>query len=159
MPDPLRIMIVEDEALLLMQLEAMLEDEGYNVVGTAMSSREAFTVARETNPDLALVDIHLLDGPTGVDVARHLKVSGDTLVVFITANAKRIPDDFVGAAGVISKPFSENGLRAALAYLSECIRKPPPDAPFPPEFAMAPAYQTYLATYAPVTGPLPSASD
>jgi hypothetical protein len=62
----------------------------------------------------------------------------------MTANAKRIPDDYVGAAGVISKPFSQNGMAAALRFLWECIRHPPPQATLPQEFKLAPSFDEYL---------------
>ena len=50
MHEPLRILIVEDEAVLMMQLETIFEDEGHLVVGTAMSSNEAIEVARQPSP-------------------------------------------------------------------------------------------------------------
>ncbi len=144
MSDPLRVLIVEDEALLLMQLEMTLEDEGHIIVGTAMSSAEAINVAEQTRPDLAFVDIHLLDGPTGLTVAQHLRAKGETLVVFVTANAKRVPDDYVGAAGLIAKPYSQNGIVSAIKYLHQCIRRPPPRIDLPLGFTLAPAYRQYL---------------
>jgi len=144
MSDPLRILIVEDEAILLMQLEAMFEDEGHIVVGTAMSSTEAIEVARQTKPDIAIVDIHLLDGSSGLEVARHLRASGETLVVFVTANAKRVPEDYEGAVGLISKPYSQAGMSAAIKYLDECLRRPPPQRDRPQEFKLAPAYLEHL---------------
>lgn len=141
MDEPLRVMIVEDEALLLMQLESTIEDEGHDVVGTAMTSGEAIALARLVEPDIAFVDLHLLDGPTGIYVARHLRASDKTLVVFITANATRIPEDYEGAAGIVSKPFSQAGITACIRYLSECVRRPPPQRPVPTELRIAPAYQ------------------
>lgn len=144
MDKPLKILIVEDEAVLLMQLEALLEDEGHKVVATAMSSREAIELTEQTQPDLIFVDVHLLDGPTGVDIARHFRDSSNMTVVFMTANAKRIPEDYVGAAGVISKPFSQNGMTAAIRYLWQCIRRPPPELARPQEFVLAPAFDDYL---------------
>ena len=144
MHEPLRILIVEDEAILLMQLEAMFEDGGHLVVGTAMSSVEAIEVARQTKPDIAIVDIHLLDGSSGMDVARHLRASGETLVVFVTANAKKVPDDYEGAIGLISKPYSQAGMTAAIKYLDECLRRPPPQQALPQEFKLAPAYLQHL---------------
>ena len=144
MSDPLRVLIVEDEALLLMQLEMMLEDEGHLVVGTAMSSAEAISVAEQTRPDLAFVDIHLLDGPTGVMVAEHLRTMDETAVVFVTANAKRVPEDYVGAVGLIAKPYSRHGITAAIKYLHECIRRPPPSVALPLGFTLAPSFQDYM---------------
>lgn len=145
MSNPLKILIVEDEPVLLMQLEMMFEEEGHEVVGTAMSSDEAILIAQSTQPELAFVDIHLLDGPTGLDVARHLVRSGETLVVFVTANAKRVPEDYEGAAGVISKPYTQAGISAAVRFLQECLRQPPPTTLPPDGFTLAPAYRRHLA--------------
>ncbi len=146
MSEPLRVLIVEDEALLLMQLEMILEDAGHIVVGTAMSASEAIKVAEKTRPDLAFVDVHLLDGPTGLTVAQHLRSVDDTLVVFLTANAKRIPDDYAGAAGVIAKPYSQAGITAAIAFIHECIRQPPPTTDLPLGFTLGPSYRRFLPT-------------
>jgi CheY-like chemotaxis protein len=90
---PLRILIVEDEILIALELESLLQDLGHDVVGMAASSRDALSLGQELKPDLAFVDIHLADGPTGVDVARHLAAQHQVTVLFMTANTKRIPED------------------------------------------------------------------
>jgi len=113
----LRILIVEDEILIGLELESLLQDLGHEVLGVASSSSEAIALGNDLRPDLAFVDIHLVDGPTGVDVARRLAEQGVT-VLFMTANAKRIPEDFAGAKGVIAKPYTERGVRQALAYVT-----------------------------------------
>ncbi len=115
---PLRILIVEDEFLIALELECLLQDAGHDVVGIAASSSEANALARDLSPDLAFVDIHLADGLTGIDVARNLSGEHGVTVLFMTANAKRIPEDFAGARGVIAKPYTERGVREALAYLT-----------------------------------------
>jgi CheY-like chemotaxis protein len=112
----LRILIVEDEILIALELESLLQDAGHCIVGIAASSREAVASGTELRPDLAFVDIHLSDGPTGVEVARHLAEEGIT-VLFMTANAKRIPEDCAGAHGVISKPYTERGVHQAIDYI------------------------------------------
>ena len=114
---PLRILVVEDEILIALELESLLQDLGHDVVGIAASSEDGFTLGQDLKPDLAFVDIHLADGPTGVDVARHLAAQHQVTVLFMTANAKRIPEDFAGAWGVIAKPYTERGVREALAYV------------------------------------------
>src|ERR687890_86310 len=114
---PLRILVVEDEILIALELESLLQDLGHDVVGIAASSKDALSLGRELKPDLAFVDIHLADGPTGVDVARYLADEHQVTVLFMTANAKRIPEDFAGAWGVIAKPYTERGVREALAYV------------------------------------------
>ena len=114
---PLRILIVEDEFLIALELESLLQDEGHDVVGIAASSDEAIALGQQFAPDLALVDIHLADGLTGVDVARRLTDEHHVTVLFMTANAKRIPEDFVEAHGVIAKPYTERGVHQALDYV------------------------------------------
>ncbi|MBU4239704.1 MAG: response regulator, partial [Alphaproteobacteria bacterium] len=61
-----RILIIEDEALVAMELRFVLEDLGHEVVGVATTAKGARDMAREIDVDLALVDIHLSDGPTGI---------------------------------------------------------------------------------------------
>jgi DNA-binding response OmpR family regulator len=114
---PLRILVVEEEILIALELESLLQDAGHDVVGIATSFEDAVVMGRNMSPDLAFVDIHLSDGPTGVDVCRHLKSELGVTVLFMTANAKRIPEDFAGACGVIAKPYTERGVREALAYV------------------------------------------
>jgi DNA-binding response OmpR family regulator len=114
---PLRILVVEDEILIALELESLLQDAGHDVVGIAACHEDALTIARELSPDLAFVDIHLADGPTGVDVSRRLTGELGVTVLFMTANTKRIPHDCAGACGVIAKPYTERGVREALAYV------------------------------------------
>lgn len=116
--DPsLRILIVEDEILIALELESLLQDAGHEVVGIAASSDEALALGADLGPDLAFVDIHLADGPTGVEAARRLARERGITVLFMTANAKRIPDDFAEAHGVIAKPYTERGVLQALDYV------------------------------------------
>jgi DNA-binding response OmpR family regulator len=146
MIEPLKVLIVEDEALLAMELESLIEEAGHTVVGWATSSAEAATMADSTDADIAFVDIHLTDGPTGVDVARHIGETKNSMVVFMTANPKRIPDHFAGAIGVIAKPYTMNGLASALRYLQEGVRRPPPRAVLPAGFTLSPAFEEMWAS-------------
>ncbi len=134
----LRILVVEDEALIALELEFLLEDLGHVTVGIAASSAEAIALGRSTAPDVALVDIHLFDGPTGVEVARALSADPRTTVVFMTANAKRIPDDFAGAFGVIAKPYSERVVASTLDYVAGHRSGRGPVQPCPDGFLRAP---------------------
>jgi CheY-like chemotaxis protein len=124
---PLRILVVEDEILIALELESLLQDLGHDVVGIAASSEDALALGQELKPDLAFVDIHLADGPTGVDVARHLAAQHQVTVLFMTANAKRVPEDFAGAWGVIAKPYTERGVREALSYVMAGQHREPDD--------------------------------
>lgn len=145
MPEPLKVLIVEDEALLAMELENLIAEAGHTVIGCAVSLAEARRLIDTEDADLALVDIHLSDGPTGIAVADYIRSATRSTVVFLTANPKRIPQDFAGAAGVIAKPYTVNGLTAALRYMEEGVRRPPPTGPRPVGFSLSPDYAAVWA--------------
>lgn len=138
------ILIVEDEVLLAMELESEVEDAGHKVVGIAGDSREAIELADTTSPEFAFVDIQLLDGPTGVDVGRHL--SAKTIpFVFVSGNLKRIPEDFAGAIGAIEKPYTMNGLQNAMQFLQGFVEGRLDLATTPPSLVLSPAVLATLA--------------
>lgn len=145
-PD-LRVLIVEDQALLAMELELVLSESGCDVVGCAMDRDGALAIAERDRPDLALVDINLLDGMTGPDIARELVKEYGSAVVFLTANPEQIPDGFAGALGAVSKPFDEVTIRGVVAFARHFIRHGAMGAP-PRRFSPAPwlaAPQTGIA--------------
>ena len=138
---PLSILIVEDEALLAMDIEAMVDDAGHRVAGEAASLFDVQTLADALCPDLAFVDIQLARSTNGLDVCREIQRKWpEPYIVFVTANPKKIPDDFVGAHGVITKPFSRNGLMSAMRYIEEGVCDPPPVSPQPASFIASPAF-------------------
>ena len=138
--DPIEVLIVEDEILLAAELGFLIKEAGCRGVGHAMSSREAVRLAAALKPDLALVDVHLRDGPTGVDVARAIVNDCGGVALFMTANIKRLPADFAGACGVIGKPYSEHGVKKALAFLAACLREGRAPGPPPAGFQLSPQY-------------------
>lgn len=145
MIEPLKVLVVEDEALLAMELESLVEEAGHSVVGWATSASEAREIVDTVEADIAFVDIHLSDGATGIDVARYINDKQSPMVVFMTANPKRIPEHFEGAVGVIAKPYTMNGLLSALRYLQEGVRRPPPVSVLPSGFSLSPAFKTVWA--------------
>ena len=139
--DPLDVLIVEDEVLLAEELSFLVREAGLRDVGRAMSSAEAISLASTLTPDLALVDVHLTDGPTGVETARMLVEDCGAVVLFMTANVKRLPDDYAGACGVIGKPYSEQTVRSALAYLETCLREDHAPGPPPQGLELSPQFR------------------
>lgn len=109
-----RILIVEDEMLVAMNLEAILEDLGHEPVGIVpdLAAAEDYY---EQPIDLALVDLNLRDGCTGPEIGKRLGVRGVT-VLFVTANPGLLGDGIDGAIGVITKPTDEEIVRAAVDY-------------------------------------------
>jgi len=114
-------MIVEDQAILAMELELVLGDAGCDVVGCAMDSVGAFEIVDRERPALALVDVNLLDGMTGPQIAQRLVSEYGMAVVFLTANPEQIPDGFAGALGAVCKPFDDHTIRAVVAFASQFI--------------------------------------
>ena len=112
-----RILVVEDEAVVALDVERRLRRLGYQVVGTADSYASAVAQAAEVRPDLVLMDIALRDGADGIAAAERLRAELAVPVVFVTAfadaetleRAKR-----VSPHGYIVKPFDERDLRAAI---------------------------------------------
>ena len=111
-----RILIIEDEALVAMELRFVLEDLGHEVVATVADAATARQIVREADVDLALVDIHLSDGPTGVALGRELGQELGVSVLFMTANPGMVRDGVAGTIGVLSKPTEERAVQTAVDY-------------------------------------------
>jgi CheY-like chemotaxis protein len=138
---PLSVLIVEDEALLAMDIESMVEDCGHHVVAEATSLYDVQTLADDIEPDLAFVDIQLARGTSGLDVSALIQQRwAGAIIVFVTANPRKIPEDFAGAHGVIPKPFSRSGLMTAMNYIVEGVCDPPPHGPQPVSFIASRAF-------------------
>lgn len=120
-----------------MELELVLEEFGCDVVGRAMDQAGALDIARRERPDLALVDINLLDGMTGPRIAEQMVTEFGAAAVFLTANPEQIPDGFAGALGAVSKPFDETTILAVVDFAREFIRHRTVGEP-PRRFRLAP---------------------
>jgi CheY-like chemotaxis protein len=100
-----RILLVEDEILVALELEATAQDLGYEVVGIAADTQAALRLA--PGADIALVDVNLRDGETGPAIGRRLAQEYGITVVFVTANPAQLGHGVPGALGVVSKPCDE----------------------------------------------------
>ncbi len=130
-----RILIIEDEALVAMELRFVLEDLGHEVVGTAADARTARNLVKEMEVDLALVDIHLSDGPTGVELGRSLAQEDGVTVLYMTANPGMVRDGVAGTIGVLSKPADERAVQTAVDYALRRRKGEPVDYA-PPELQL-----------------------
>ncbi len=120
----MRILIVEDELIIAIDVEESLSEEGHQVVGIARESEMALGLAQRLRPDLALVDVYLVDGETGPEIAGHLKEMGIP-VLFMTANASTLPDGMAGALGVVPKPVAPHVLKVAVKWVADRDSDPP----------------------------------
>ncbi len=139
MTNSMNVLIVEDEMLLVMDIEAMVEDCGHHVLAEAASLRDVEGLPANIDPQLALVDMHLAQGSSGLDVCEVIQRRWPkSLIVFVTANVSKIPEDFSGAHGIIAKPFSHAGVVSALKYLADGVFDPPPSMPRPSSLIISP---------------------
>jgi len=117
----MRVLIVEDEALVALELEELLLGEGFEVVGSAANAAQAIDLGRRHRPDLALLDLNLADGLTGPRIAETLVHERLATVVFVTGQANLLPSDLHGAFGVIEKPCVDRAMVEALRFLSSYL--------------------------------------
>jgi CheY-like chemotaxis protein len=108
-----RILIVEDEMIVVMELRARLKDSGYAVAAVATSGKEAIEKAIQTRPDLVLMDIRLKGEMNGIKTAQEIQAHLDIPVVYLTALAD---DNTLQRAKIreplhyVVKPFDEKEL-------------------------------------------------
>jgi PAS domain S-box-containing protein len=108
-----KILIVEDEAITAMELEEMLKNRGYEVVGTAANGATAIRIAKEKWPDLILMDIRIEGKIDGIQTATQISSFHDIPIIFLTAYS----DDVTLARAIktkshsfMLKPFNEKEL-------------------------------------------------
>ena len=124
------VLVVEDEVLIGMMLEVDLERAGCRVIGPASNYEAALRLAATDPPELALVDIKLHGGASGLEVARTLRDRHGTTCIFLTAQPELALGARDCALGVITKPYDSDMLIATIA-LVEATRtgEEPPAAP------------------------------
>jgi two-component system cell cycle sensor histidine kinase/response regulator CckA len=112
-----RILVVEDEAIVAMDISVRLRALGYEVVGPASTGADALEFAEATRPDLVLMDIMLRGGMDGVEAARRIRETTGAPIVYLTAYAD---DSTLRRAkvaeplGYLLKPFEERELRTTI---------------------------------------------
>jgi chemotaxis response regulator CheB len=117
-PDrPIRILIVEDEAVAATALEDRLRQLEYETIGPARFGEDAIVLARSAAPDLILMDIRLAGRTTGIEAARQIWEASQIPIVYITAYADAETLDQLNNAacyGYIAKPFHTKAVHAAI---------------------------------------------
>ena len=111
------VLIIEDEAIIAMDLEATVQGLGHTVTGIARTHEGALKLGRQNPPDLILADIQLADKSSGIDAVNDLLGElGARPVIFITAFPERLlTGDKPEPAFLITKPYSEDQVRAAVS--------------------------------------------
>jgi response regulator NasT len=113
----MRVLIAEDETIIRLDLRGLLERAGFEVVGEARDGQEAVDLAREEQPDLAILDVKMpnLDG---IEAAKRILEERPIPIVMLTAYGQAELVQRAAEAGVFGylvKPFRENDLLPAIA--------------------------------------------
>jgi len=110
------VLIIEDEAMIAMDLEALVTGLGHEVSGLARTHREAIAAARERRPGLVLADIQLADGSSGLEAVNEMLGEIDVPVIFITAYPERLlTGERPEPAFLITKPFQTDTVKAVIS--------------------------------------------
>lgn len=113
----LAVMVVEDEALIAMDLTMQVEDAGHRVVATAKEADDAVRKAEATRPDVVLMDLRLARGSSGMDAARRMYETWRLRCVFLSGNLNPATREALLAVepyAMLSKPVLGTQLTDAL---------------------------------------------
>ena len=108
------ILVAEDNVMIAMMIEADLSDAGHEVGGPVGTIAEALAIAREGRLTMALVDIDLLDGDSGIELAATLTADHDLPCIFVTGQVKEAEKHSDVALGVLAKPFASDAIVEAV---------------------------------------------
>jgi PAS domain S-box-containing protein len=112
-----KVMVVEDEFVVAENIRVDLESMGYQVVGMASSGEQALTLARQKKPDIALMDIKLIESMDGIEIAMELRKHQDIPVLFLTSF---VNESYLNRAklveplGYVIKPYEKKSLQASM---------------------------------------------
>jgi chemotaxis response regulator CheB len=121
-PRAAAVLIVEDERIVAMNLEARLRELGYEVAGSVASGEAAIETAARTGPDVVLMDIHLSGPTTGTQAARSIWERWQIPIVYVTAYSDDDTLDEVKtteAYGYVVKPFRPEDVHVAIQLALE----------------------------------------
>lgn len=111
-----RVLIIEDEPLIGLDLEAIVGEIGHSVVGIAATRDEAVKTARRTRPGLVLADVQLADGSSGIDAVNDILAEINVPVIFVTAYPERLlTGERAEPTFLITKPFRPEMVKAVMS--------------------------------------------
>jgi len=112
-----KVLVVEDEAVIAMDIVVTIMSVGHTVVAVADNLQRAVEAAKKYEPDLALVDVQLKDGDSGLEVARIMKANGIPSI-FVTGFPEALLTGKRGEpAFVLTKPFDPHALAAMISQV------------------------------------------
>ena len=111
-----KVLIIEDEPLIAMDIQAMVEDLGHSVTGIARTHGEAVKMVADDRPGIVLADIQLADGSSGLDAVNEILQQLTVPVIFITAFPERLlTGERPEPAFLVTKPFEPSAVSALIS--------------------------------------------
>ena len=113
-----RILVVEDESIIQLDIQHQLQRLGHSVVGCAASGEEAVVQAAELKPDLVLMDVRLAGPMDGIEAATQIRAAREVPILFLTAHHAALGQQQQAALHPhVKKPFRSVELEAAIDQL------------------------------------------
>ncbi|MFV8353355.1 response regulator transcription factor [Flavobacterium sp. XS2P14] len=115
-----KILVVEDESLIALDIKFILEKEGYDVITNIKTVETAIACIEEHNPDMVLIDINLNQNKDGVDLGTYLLAKDTIPYIYITSYSNKVVLDRVNDTrphGYIVKPFRAENLITTLSVV------------------------------------------
>ena len=134
MPSNKKILITEDEGIVALEIRETLENLGYYVVGEAQTGLESIELAKETKPDLVLMDITLQGDMDGIEAAERIYNLYDIPIIFLTSHSDEATIKKAlrsNPFGYLIKPFNDRELYSNIEmtlHKHNVIRKVEPNA-------------------------------
>jgi CheY-like chemotaxis protein len=111
-----RVLIIEDEPLISLDLSELVESLGHTVTSVARTATEAVQAAATVPPGLVLADIQLADGSSGLDAVRDIVTGFAVPVIFVTSFPERLlTGERPEPTFLITKPYDPNAVKAAIS--------------------------------------------
>jgi CheY-like chemotaxis protein/DNA-directed RNA polymerase specialized sigma24 family protein len=111
-----RVLIIEDEPLIALDIETLVTEIGHHVVGIASTRANATEMAKSTRPGLILADIQLADGSSGIDAVNEILTETNLPVIFITAYPERLlTGERAEPTFLVTKPFRPEMVKAIIS--------------------------------------------
>lgn len=116
--EKIKILIVEDDPIIALDIKSLLQQNGYLVIGTALNALKAYDILHSNRPDMAILDIHLGTGPNGIEIAEVIHEKYKIPFIFLTSFSDPVTLEAAqeqGPFGYLVKPFQEQTLLTTIA--------------------------------------------
>jgi len=124
--EAMQILVVEDDALISGIVYEALESAGYTVLGPVATVRDALLLAEAHGADLAVLNIDLAEGGSGIELAKELSTRWSIPSIFASGRSSDVENGGSGAVGFLTKPYKPSAVVHAVAYALNAVGRTDP---------------------------------